>query len=352
MMEKVSPSLFILVIICFALPFVNISCAGQPAETLSGIDLITGFKAGTTDVAPNPLAIIAVAAALIGAFLFFVKTKTGHVIQSILGILGIISLVALKILFSQGANDEGLGTEWTTGYFAAMGSFAGAVLASICSIFAESNPASAPAAYNTGPGIMCPSCYKLNEAGNNWCQWCGANMQNQPQSPINNVSAQSFNANYEQATPAKQYESSTVAMRPAETPAATPIFTTAASAPNAGIAESVTMPLRPESVPILNNQPVAFLRIQRIGRWELIPILKDEFIIGSDPTRADYQENSGNLNQVHAIIERIDGTYKISSIQTDSETYINNQKLSVNMFSLYPGDVIRLNDVEYTFDLA
>lgn len=356
-LDKISPSLFILAILCFALPFVDISCAGQ-SETLSGLNLVTGFSAAGKEVDPNPLAIAAVAAALLGAILFFLKNTAGRIIQSVLGILGIAALVALKILLTQAVEEKGFKAEWLMGFYICLASFLGAVVCSVCTIFVQKEPLPQAAGYNSGPydngpvydsgpGNLCPSCNRFNEMGDNWCQWCGSKLQQIPAAePINR---------FEQEWPAQHLGSNSVPIRPSF--AEPPLPDAAASILSAGgsantVAESVTMPLQADSVPLTNQQPVPFLRTQRVGRWELIPILKNEFIIGSDPARTDYQENSGNLGQIHAIIEKLDGNCKISNTQADCEIFINDQRLTVNMFSLYPGDVIRLNNVIYIFDVA
>ena len=43
-LKKFSPALFGLVILCFFLPFVNLSCSGQTVMTLTGFQLITGSE--------------------------------------------------------------------------------------------------------------------------------------------------------------------------------------------------------------------------------------------------------------------------------------------------------------------
>ena len=49
MTKKFSPAIFGIVLICFILPFVTVSCQGQKLATLTGIQLITG----TTIKQPN-----------------------------------------------------------------------------------------------------------------------------------------------------------------------------------------------------------------------------------------------------------------------------------------------------------
>ncbi len=42
--KKFSPALFGVIILCFFLPFANLSCSGQTVMTLTGFQLITGTE--------------------------------------------------------------------------------------------------------------------------------------------------------------------------------------------------------------------------------------------------------------------------------------------------------------------
>ena len=319
--EIISPSLFIVAIICFVLPFVNISCGGETA-TISGVDLAKGFEIFGEKVEPNLLAIVAIIVALIGAVMFLIKNTTARIVQVVVGVVGAVALIALKILFEQKVTEGGapVGISWLAGYYISLMAMIGGSVSSLITVLSGNNPVPAASTVNSrAGGVICPKCNKMNEAGNNWCRWCGTNIKDgQP--------------------------------RPIDTPV--PQFVPPKSTPDVSIAESVTMPLQAESVPVFDDQPVAFLRTQRIGRWELIPILKNDFVIGSDPNSTDYQEKSGNLGKIHAIIEKINGSYRISDTNNDCTIYINNQKLIGKTYSLNSGDVIRLNSIEYIFDIA
>ncbi|MBM3243119.1 hypothetical protein FJZ31_43220, partial [Candidatus Poribacteria bacterium] len=78
--KKLSPAIFVIILICFFLPFVSASCGGQKLATLSGVQLVTGttvegarpsediFRAekATQKVDTEPLAIAALITTLVG----------------------------------------------------------------------------------------------------------------------------------------------------------------------------------------------------------------------------------------------------------------------------------------------
>lgn len=120
----------------------------------------------------------------------------------------------------------------------------------------------------------------------------------------------------------------------------------------ADVGFSPTVPLTVPVMAEVDAGPIPFLRVQRVGRWELIPILKNEFIVGTDPVCSDYIEHSGNLGQSHAMIVKENDTFSISK-SSEGVVQVNNQPvLSAQKCPLNPGDIISMGDVEYVFDLA
>ena len=118
-MDKVSLGLFIVVIICFMLPF-----AGAFIFSVSGLDLAKGIA--ELDIGPNPLVIVSLLAAVAGAAMFFWKARASQVLQVVAGILGGVLLIVLKMAFDSEA--EGA-IQWLTGYYlAVLGFFAAAVV--------------------------------------------------------------------------------------------------------------------------------------------------------------------------------------------------------------------------------
>ena len=394
--SKVSPALFILVIICFLLPFVDLSCSGQ-SFTLNGFDFITGTSVAGEKLPSNPLAVAAVVMALIGAALFFWKNNGTQIAQTVAGVLGFISLAVMKSTFERkimGEADIPIQIEWRLGYYLAMLFFTGAVAYSLYQTFSNKSTVPADNFGSSASKTVCPHCHKYNESTDNWCQWCGGSLQahigeiqagdrGQPAVPARSAMPTQLAA--ESVLVVDIEESPTVPLRTdikAETDAAgdrgqltmparsamltqpapaqpevltQPVVPTQPAAESVlvvDIGESSTVPLRTDIKAETDITPVAFLRVERIGRCELIPVLKREFIIGSH-NGSDYQEHSGNLGPINARIEKADDNYFICNQQTDSITYLNDQRLSTShIYPLQPGDIIRLGDVEYIFDLA
>jgi hypothetical protein len=115
-----SPFMFLVIGLCFFLPFVSISCSGQDIATLSGVQLVTGaevevdpafveqmeeaFGAEGSDVPqeteetdPSIWAIVALAAAVIGVVAGFVtKGRTRAMASLVAALVGLAGLIGLR----------------------------------------------------------------------------------------------------------------------------------------------------------------------------------------------------------------------------------------------------------------
>ncbi len=112
-LKKFSPGFYGVIILCFFLPFVNLSCSGQKIMSLSGFQLITGSEVkadgmfgdlsnqGETkeknEVDPQPLALFALLSAVAGLGLSFIRKKMIALINVVISALGFIFLILLKI---------------------------------------------------------------------------------------------------------------------------------------------------------------------------------------------------------------------------------------------------------------
>jgi hypothetical protein len=134
-----SPVMFLVVGLCFFLPFVSFSCSGQRIATLSGVGLATGQDVeveesfmrefeeleslGTTDAPgedapgpapeendPSPWAIVALAAAVLGTVFGFVLRGRARSVASLgAALVGLAGLVGLRFdLEGDVAQAEGL----------------------------------------------------------------------------------------------------------------------------------------------------------------------------------------------------------------------------------------------------
>lgn len=189
----ISPALFAVVVICFFLPFVTISCNEAGAgfaeglaeglgeelggatggatedleETFTGIDLVTGSTGeevaegaatlpGQEGVETGqvkdsqPFAIAAIVVAVLGMALSWLALWIGPVAGSALGIGGIVALFLLKgkvegVLPAGGELDLFISFQWQLGYWLAMAAFGLAAAWSIFRLLTEARWATARA---------------------------------------------------------------------------------------------------------------------------------------------------------------------------------------------------------------
>lgn len=102
-----SPSIFALIVLCFFLPFLDISCSGETIETLSGIELAVGktlkdpavsssINADNDRTDAEPLAIAALACGIVGLAVSFAKNIMGTLAATVMGLAGSITTLWLK----------------------------------------------------------------------------------------------------------------------------------------------------------------------------------------------------------------------------------------------------------------
>lgn len=140
--KKFSPALFVFILICFLLPFVNLSCGGQTIVSLTGFQLITGADIkdqsmfGGTDemqtkedkVDSQPLALFALIAALVGLGISLIKKKSLAIINVIVSALGAVFLLLLKFSLDGDAELSGqnmITLDYQAGYWLAFLTFIG-----------------------------------------------------------------------------------------------------------------------------------------------------------------------------------------------------------------------------------
>jgi len=151
--KKISPVLYGVILICFFLPFVNLSCSGQTIMKLTGFQLITGTEVKQPDmfgqdmfgqnnsmdkkseeIEAQPMALFAFLAALAALLISLIKKKTTAIINVVISVLGFIFLLLLKFNIDGDAslNSGGQGVitlDYQFGYwFSILLFLAGAVL--------------------------------------------------------------------------------------------------------------------------------------------------------------------------------------------------------------------------------
>ena len=114
--KKFSPAIYVVVVILFFMPFVNLSCGGQTIMSISGFQLITGTEVDakgmfggemnsmdemSTDekkeIESQPLALFAFLAALIGLIISFFKMRIPALVNIVVSIAGVVFLLLLKV---------------------------------------------------------------------------------------------------------------------------------------------------------------------------------------------------------------------------------------------------------------
>ena len=104
--KRFSPSLFIIILICFFLPFIDISCSGHKVISFTGIQMVTGTtiqqpsmfgnETKSEKVNPEPLAIITLVCVIIGLILSFIKNRKSAILPVISAGIGTATLLMLK----------------------------------------------------------------------------------------------------------------------------------------------------------------------------------------------------------------------------------------------------------------
>jgi len=168
--KKFSPVIFVFVIICFFLPFVNFSCGGQKIASFTGIQLVIGAKVNqppsmfgeSTDMsgsfgmetskpktnrqeekAQDSLIIAAFIIAIAGFALSFLKGKNSSIVPAILGVAGIIVLLIFKIKTDNEILREGGGAiqvEYVIGFWLTFLAFVLAALFNGFIFFSKEKP--------------------------------------------------------------------------------------------------------------------------------------------------------------------------------------------------------------------
>ncbi|MBN2132782.1 MAG: hypothetical protein JW741_24995 [Sedimentisphaerales bacterium] len=139
--RKYSPALFGLVLLCFCFPFTHISCQGDRVATFSGVQLVVGTRISMADMellGQNPRAsqqrvgrefwaILAFLSAGAGLAGFALKDRRRYLGGGIIGGVGVLTLLLLKLRIDDAVLREGEGVlraEYGGGYYLAMLLFA------------------------------------------------------------------------------------------------------------------------------------------------------------------------------------------------------------------------------------
>jgi len=122
---KITPALFVLSLLLFLLPWVNVSCGGQTVVSISGFEMVTGTQVSAQSqygrsrsqkVETEPIAILLLLVTIAG-LIGFTKFKNIYMIEAILGAVGIILMIVLQLKLNVDAGKERFGLSWQFAYW-------------------------------------------------------------------------------------------------------------------------------------------------------------------------------------------------------------------------------------------
>jgi len=198
-----NPLLFVIVIICFFLPFFNITCQGQKIATLSGFELITGTTISTNglnkevtgisvqqteidnalkkdSVSSEPLAVIAFLFVVGGLIVSFFK-KFSDIGSAVAGLLGGFSLILLSSVVSENIigkiQYQPLAVECSNGFYLAV-MLLFALLIYNAYLFFHEEKIKPDEEYIFDVNMrFCPHCSAENDTAGIYCNKCGGIME-------------------------------------------------------------------------------------------------------------------------------------------------------------------------------
>ncbi|MGD1046670.1 MAG: hypothetical protein ABR936_15285 [Bacteroidota bacterium] len=118
-LKNFSPAVFGIVLICFMLPWVNLSCQGQNAATFSGIEIVTGITVQQQNqkIKSEPLAVAVLVLTILGLALSFLKDKRSSIIPGIIGVAAFILLLLLKSKIDTDASNQSIQVQYAIGFW-------------------------------------------------------------------------------------------------------------------------------------------------------------------------------------------------------------------------------------------
>lgn len=326
--SKISPALFGIIILCFVLPFVSVSCGGTEIFRLSGMDFLKGMSDQGQSMDPNPLAIIALIAAIIGICIGFSGKKAANMGSAALGLIGFVSGIALKVTFDSRVAEEGAQTSWQIGYFLMLILFGVAAVYNIVSSRNRGKAAEMNGGFNYAPPLsgsqpgnaFCTQCGSKLYPGQEFCTGCGTRLAGAFGDPV--------------GFPAPLVND----------PALGGGISADTEVAATKVDDDMTRVLKPPLTPVL--------KIDRSGREEIIRLSKDQFVIGRSSEGVDYSEQSSNaVSRRHVQISTENGAYYITDLNSQNGTFLNDQRLdSDKKYAIRPGDSLKLADLSYLFD--
>lgn len=185
--RKISPAIFGIALICFFLPWINVSCQGQKVMSFTGIQLVTGttieeptmFGAKQErKVNGETLAILTFLTVITGLGLSFLKDKKR--VGAVVGGAGIILLLLLKSKLDNDILKETGGMlqlNYEAGFYLTLISFLSAIGINVYSIM-QDRGLSLPQIKNQSAGYkFCSQCGARIDYDSTFCSECGHSLK-------------------------------------------------------------------------------------------------------------------------------------------------------------------------------
>ncbi|MGA2903716.1 MAG: zinc ribbon domain-containing protein [Candidatus Korobacteraceae bacterium] len=165
MLRNLPPAVYLIALICFLFPFIEVSCSGQKVASLSGIDLLTGTHAGPVsemlasqgrETKPATPVALAFLAGIAGLVMSLLKQSSTSVIGGVCGVFSAGCLLALQQSLTSGAPPEALGliqVQYQPGYYLSVLLFFGGAAVLFYSEFSK-RPAVAAAPPSASPPVL------------------------------------------------------------------------------------------------------------------------------------------------------------------------------------------------------
>ena len=142
--RSVSLGLFVLVLLCFLLPFARVTCNKKELGRASGYEVAFGkevkvqrdpnSEAKTMPTGRDVVAITCLVAAAVGIGLVFVSGRRGAAARAVLSGHGLLLLLLLRIELRNLAHENRVALEMLVGYWAALALFSAAGLVNLLSL--------------------------------------------------------------------------------------------------------------------------------------------------------------------------------------------------------------------------
>ena len=356
--EYLSPILYLFTIICFLLPFVEISFLGIAGASQSGLELVYGNETMDNEL---KLLIMVPVLAVCGITVWLWNPAKSKVMQVVISLAGIAVLIISSMMLND--PDTWQQFQWLPGYYLSILLLLAIVIfntslaikrtkksagTSLDPTIKKNDLKPAPVSVVSPTMNACPHCGKPNETGSKFCGWCGANMTEQTQD--GNLCPSCNTVNEPDSNWCYNCGSQLAHRTAAEAERSDQSSPHDASGTNADLAYSPTVPLSPEMIANAVIEKVAFLRLFREGIWKLIPVTSPDFTISSDLTHSGH-----NVNPARPYIGIVEehGSYHLTAYPTEGTVTMNDQIVeAAKKHHLQPGDIIRLENLEFIFDVA